>query len=127
MIGIFRQAARDLREVWELVLTPDTLAGVSAAAADEDVSLRFPPGLWVQVIYDFAVAYHRTRLASSQLLRSLVPSGTGGHVPAPVRPVPWARHHGLVPRNAAACAGICATVDGSSFAATGISRRQQTS
>jgi glycosyltransferase involved in cell wall biosynthesis len=72
MVSIYRQAARDLREVWELALAPDTLKEI-AALADSAAPLRIGDGLWVQVVYDFALAYHRRALPRGDLLRSLVP------------------------------------------------------
>ncbi|MGD9858306.1 MAG: glycosyltransferase [Vicinamibacterales bacterium] len=73
MVTVFRQATRDLREIWELTLTPETFAQVVELAARESAGFRFPPSLWVQVVYDFAVAYRRPRIPPPQLLRSLVP------------------------------------------------------
>jgi glycosyltransferase involved in cell wall biosynthesis len=71
MRRIFRQATRDLREVWESALVPADLAAVVALADAEP--FRFPDPLWVRVVYGFAAAYARARLPRDQLLRSLVP------------------------------------------------------
>jgi hypothetical protein len=71
MIGIFRQATRDLREVWQAALLPSDLSEVVAVAAAEP--FRFPDPLWVRVVYGFAAAYEHVRLPREQLLRSLVP------------------------------------------------------
>ncbi len=71
MLRIFRQAARDLREVWEAALFREDLESVQAIAACEP--FRFPDPLWVRVVYGFAAAYARKRLPREQLLRSLVP------------------------------------------------------
>jgi glucosylglycerate synthase len=71
MLSIFRQATRDLREVWEAALLPGDLAEVVALAAAEP--FRFPDPLWVRVVYGFAAAYEHKRLPREQLLRSLVP------------------------------------------------------
>ena len=73
MQGIFRQAARDLREVWAEILPPATLDETLALAAPENAPFVFPDPLWVRVVLDFAVAYHRRVLPAEQLLRSLVP------------------------------------------------------
>src|SRR5262249_43927919 len=66
MLAIFRQAARDLREVWEAALSPSELDAVVALAARENFC--FPDPLWVRVVYGFAAAYEHERLP-----RSLVP------------------------------------------------------
>jgi hypothetical protein len=39
----------------------------------DDERFRFPPGLWVKVIYDFAAAYHNPAINRDHLLRSLTP------------------------------------------------------
>ena len=73
MLGIFRSAVRDLAEVWRLAIPPQTLAEVTALGGADAPSFRFPDSLWVKLVCDFAVAYHRRALPSQQLLRSLVP------------------------------------------------------
>jgi hypothetical protein len=73
MTGIFRQASRDLREIWAEILPASTLESVLALAADERPPFAFPDPLWVRVVLDFALAYHRRVLPGEQLLGSLVP------------------------------------------------------
>ncbi|MGH9333536.1 MAG: glycosyltransferase, partial [Vicinamibacteria bacterium] len=72
MASIFRQGARDLREVWQFALAPDTLAEI-AILAETEAPLQIPDPLWVRIVYDFAIAYHRRALPREQLLQSLVP------------------------------------------------------
>ena len=71
MVSIFRQATRDLREVWEAVLLPEDLAALAALAKAEP--FHFPDALWVRVVYGFAATYKHGRLPREQLLGSLVP------------------------------------------------------
>jgi hypothetical protein len=73
MLSIFRQAARDLTEVWEKAMAPETLAGVVALAGSAATPFHLPDPLWVRIVYDFAVAYRRRVLPPEQLLRSLYP------------------------------------------------------
>lgn len=73
MLGIFRSALRDLVEVWRQVIPQQTLAEVTALDHADVQSFRFPDSLWVKLVYDFAVAYHRRVMPGQQLLRSLVP------------------------------------------------------
>jgi hypothetical protein len=73
MVGIFAQGVRDLGEVWGRALEGPTLAEVATLAAQGERDFRFPDRLWVRVVHDFAVAYHRRALPREQLLRSLVP------------------------------------------------------
>lgn len=67
----FRQGARDLTSIWELILAPETLAEV--LALDGEGPLRFPDDLWARVVYDFALGHHYSVVHRDHLLRSLTP------------------------------------------------------
>lgn len=73
MLGIFRQGAHDLQEVWSRALAPDTLEDVIRIATGHADPFRFDDRLWVRVVYDFALAYRSRVLVPDQLLGSLVP------------------------------------------------------
>jgi hypothetical protein len=73
MLTIFRQGALDLAEVWESALAPESRQQVIALARAGSAPFHFPDPLWVRVVYDMALAYHRRTLPGDQLLRSLVP------------------------------------------------------
>lgn len=73
MLKGFRQGLRDLLPIWEVILTPDTLAGVLELGLRDDEEFRFPLPLWVQTVYDFAIAYHEKVIHREHLLKSLVP------------------------------------------------------
>ena len=73
MVRGFRQGVRDLLPIWEIILAPETLAGILALGVVEAEEFRFPEELWVQTIYDFALAYHEKALHREHLLKSLTP------------------------------------------------------
>jgi glycosyltransferase involved in cell wall biosynthesis len=73
MLGIFRQGARDLGEVWGRVLSADTLEAVQQLASAPRDPFSFPDPLWARTVLEFAVAHARGALPGEQLLRSLVP------------------------------------------------------
>jgi glycosyltransferase involved in cell wall biosynthesis len=73
MLRIFRQGASDLAEIWQKALSPETAAAVTRLAACDGSPFHFADDLWVRVVYDFALAYHRRALPGDQLLGSLVP------------------------------------------------------
>jgi hypothetical protein len=73
MLKGFRQGLRDLLPIWEVILAPDTLAGVLELGLRDDEEFRFPLPLWVQTVYDSAVAYHEKVIHREHLLKSLVP------------------------------------------------------
>ena len=73
MMKGFRQGLRDLLPIWEVILAPETLAGVLALGLREDDEFRFPLSLWVPTVYDFAIAYHENVIHREHLLKSLMP------------------------------------------------------
>jgi hypothetical protein len=73
MQAIFRQAQRDLGEIWEHALAEETRAELAALAHTSDTAFHFPDSTWVRVVYDFAVAYERRVLPPDQLLAAMVP------------------------------------------------------
>ncbi|MHB8949119.1 MAG: hypothetical protein ACYC4S_08655, partial [Rhodoferax sp.] len=38
-----------------------------------DAEFDFPPDLWARIVYDFAIAFHRKKMAPSHLIKSLTP------------------------------------------------------
>jgi hypothetical protein len=73
MTHVFRQAAADLVELWELVLDRPTRDAIAGIARQSEASFRLPDPLWVGIVYQFALAWRRRSLHREQLLRSLVP------------------------------------------------------
>lgn len=73
MIHGFRQGLRDLVPIWQIVLDPDTFQQILELGIDEADSFRFPSSLWIQVVYDLALAYHDRLLHREHLLKSLTP------------------------------------------------------
>jgi hypothetical protein len=73
MVKGFQQGLRDLLPIWEIILAPETLEGILSLGLAEAEEFRFPAALWVQTIYDFALAYHEKALHRDHLLKSLTP------------------------------------------------------
>ena len=73
LVNGFRQGLRDLLPIWEIILAPETLAGILPLGLFEVEEFRFPMPLWVQTVYDFALAYHEKVLHREHLLKSLTP------------------------------------------------------
>ncbi|MFO0698224.1 MAG: hypothetical protein U0236_03260 [Nitrospira sp.] len=73
MIQGFRQGLRDLLPIWQIVLSPETFQQVLELGVDDTDGFRFPSRLWVQVVYDLALAYHDRLLYREHLLKSLTP------------------------------------------------------
>ncbi len=73
MVNGFKQGLRDLLPLWELILSRDTLGQIMALDMQAPEEFRFPPSLWVQTVYDFALAYHNQTLHREHMLKSLTP------------------------------------------------------
>lgn len=73
MVQGFRQGLRDLVPVWQIVLSAETFQQILELGVEDIESFRFPSSLWVQVVYDLALAYHDQLLHREHLLKSLTP------------------------------------------------------
>lgn len=73
MVKGFRQGLRDLLPMWELILSVDTLPQVLPLGILDVEDFRFPDDIWVQVVYDFALAYHDKVVHREHLLKALTP------------------------------------------------------
>lgn len=73
MIESFQLAARNLDELWQLVLPPVTLLELkhlSRIAVDE---FRMQDRLWARIVYDFALAYRLRTISRVHLMGALTP------------------------------------------------------
>lgn len=73
MVEAFKQGLRDLLPLWEVILAQDTMAQILPLGLLDDEDFRFPMDIWVQAVYDFALAYHHRVIHREHLLRSLTP------------------------------------------------------
>jgi hypothetical protein len=77
MTGLFREGLSNLREIWLGILGAGDLKEVERLGAQDDASFRFPPALWMRIIYDYAIAFHQRRLPMEHLIKSLLPLYVG--------------------------------------------------
>lgn len=73
MLHIFREGLRNLREIWLDILGGGDLREVERLGALADGEFHFPVGLWTNIIYDYAIAFHRKKLPAEHLIKSLIP------------------------------------------------------
>ena len=71
MLAAFGQGCRDLRPIYEKVISPDALQRLTECAGQPPESFVLPPEVWVRTIFDFALAYHRRTIDREHLLKSL--------------------------------------------------------
>ncbi len=73
MLHIFREGIRNLRGIWVDILGSGDLHEVERLGDLDDVAFRFPASLWARVVYDYAIAFHRRKMPTAHLIKSLTP------------------------------------------------------
>jgi hypothetical protein len=74
MLQAFRLAYTNLREIWSLVLPPNTLLGLKRLYSTPDTAeFRMPDNLWARIVYDFLLAYRLRTINRGHLLGALIP------------------------------------------------------
>jgi len=72
-LASFQQGVRDLLPVYEQVFSPKQLKNLQSCAAQPPDQISLDDELWVSLIYDLALAYHRRVMDREHLLKSLAP------------------------------------------------------
>jgi hypothetical protein len=73
LVDSFQLGARDLQEIWGLVLPPTTLMEVRRLSRQAPDQFRMPDELWVRIVYDFALGHHLRTINRDHLLRAMTP------------------------------------------------------
>jgi phosphotransferase system HPr-like phosphotransfer protein len=73
MLDAFHLAYTNLREIWSLVLPPNTLLGLKRLSLTASADFRLPDGLWARIIFDFLLAYRLRTINRGHLLGALIP------------------------------------------------------
>lgn len=72
LLQSFRSGIADLEPVLKSILSPQTLEQLQRAAALKDTSC-YSGELWVQTVYEFAQAYHRSVISRDHIIQALAP------------------------------------------------------
>ena len=73
MLNTFREGIRNLGDIWIDILGAGDFGEVEKLGALPDSEFHFPIGLWAQVVYDFALAFHKRKLPAEHLIKSMTP------------------------------------------------------
>jgi len=73
LVDSFQLGARDLQEIWSLVLPPTTLMEVRRLSRQAPDQFRMPDELWVRIVYDFALGHRLRTISRDHLLRAMTP------------------------------------------------------
>jgi len=73
MLDSFRLAYTNLREIWSLVLPPNSLLGLKRLSTTDATTFRMPDNLWARIVFDFLLAYRLRTINRGHLLGALTP------------------------------------------------------
>lgn len=73
LIEDFRVANTNLREIWSLVLPPQSLLGLKKLSLLDAPAFRMSAALWARMVYDFVLAFRLRTLNRGHLLGALTP------------------------------------------------------
>lgn len=73
MVEAFRLAHTNLRDIWSLVLPPNSLLGLKRLSQLDTASFRMSENLWARIVFDFLVAYRLRTINRGHLLGALIP------------------------------------------------------
>ena len=73
LIESFQLGARNLLEIWGIILPPSTLVELRRMARNGAAQFRMLDATWAHVVYDFALAHRLRTISRDQMLRALTP------------------------------------------------------
>ena len=73
MIDSFTLGARNLQEVWGMILPPSTMVELRRLSRNGTAQFRMPDVTWAHVVYDFALAHRLRTISRDQMLRAMTP------------------------------------------------------
>jgi hypothetical protein len=73
LIESFQLGARNLTEIWGIILAPSTLMELRKLARQPAAGFRMPDETWARIVYDFVLAHRLRAINRDQMLRALTP------------------------------------------------------
>jgi glycosyltransferase involved in cell wall biosynthesis len=73
MIERFNLGVKELMDIWKEILPGEIVEFLRGVSEQPIESFRIPDEVWVEIIYNFALAFHRQTINNEHLLKSLTP------------------------------------------------------
>ena len=73
LIDHFRKGYEDLHDIWRIVMRPENYREVAAIYATGEEDFAFSSGLWVRIVYDFAIAFNFGPVKRGSVVDALIP------------------------------------------------------
>ena len=73
MVDKFRLGVRELSAIWAEVLPENVMGSLKKAGESGEEEFHIPDEIWVEIVYRFALAWHKRVVSREHLLKSLTP------------------------------------------------------
>lgn len=73
MVNHFIHGLADLAEVWECLISAENMRWLRAVGATPRSQFHLPDELWVKLIYDLAVSYHKRVINREHIIQAMTP------------------------------------------------------
>jgi glucosylglycerate synthase len=73
MLESFQLGAKNLQDIWGVILPPTTLLELRRMSRLSPDQFRFPDQVWARTVYDFALGHRLRTISRDHLLRSFTP------------------------------------------------------
>lgn len=73
MIQAFDQGVAELSGIWDKFLSQELLKSLRRLASLPIADFRFQDEIWVKTVFEFAAAYHNSRMDRTHLIKSMTP------------------------------------------------------
>ncbi len=73
LVDHFHNGFKELCDVWRVVMRPENFREVSTIRDAPDDEFQFSSGLWVRIVYDFAIAFNFGPLKGGSVVDALMP------------------------------------------------------
>jgi hypothetical protein len=70
---MFTTGIAELDSVFQLILSPSTLAELQGMARLEEEEFRYSAELWARTVYEFAAAYQKSVISRDHVIQALAP------------------------------------------------------
>jgi hypothetical protein len=73
LVESFQLGARNLEEIWGVVLPPSVLVELRKLARLQSAQFRMPDEVWARIVYDFVLGHRSRTINRDHLLRAITP------------------------------------------------------
>jgi glucosylglycerate synthase len=73
LLAAFREGARELKQDWQEILSPEALTELAQLAESTGDKVRLPDALWVRLVYEFATVFNKGEGDPDKVIEAFLP------------------------------------------------------